>query len=259
MTDPLRELLEDISEMSPEDFASHEVKKRIDAALAQIKEAGAQLMKIEFIGGYPCFECGEASSLTVYGPPERHYCPIHSPFRWVYAAPQPPASSNQENAGRKTRQPEETRGLLGASELSGDEHQMDDPQQVGSQPPAGKSEPARMPSEHQLYEKVGPEQQSVDFRKALNRAWQMGQTYFSQADSESIAANKRSDRTMEQFKKFVEETVAAATPADAIPREIHDRLLLEAYREALRVAYKDLWNTEPADRMERLKQLASES
>jgi hypothetical protein len=46
---------------------------------------------------------------------------------------------------------------------------------------------------------------------------------------------------------------------DAIPREIHDRLLLEARREALRVAYKDLWNTEPADRMERLKQLASES
>ena len=58
----------------------------------------------------------------------------------LYAAPQSPAASNQENAGRKTRQPEETRGLLGASELSGDGHQIDDPQQVGPQPPAGKSQ-----------------------------------------------------------------------------------------------------------------------
>ena len=34
----LRELLEDILEMSPEDFASHEVRKRIDAALAHRPE-----------------------------------------------------------------------------------------------------------------------------------------------------------------------------------------------------------------------------
>jgi hypothetical protein len=46
--------------------------------------------------------------------------------------------------------------------------------------------------------------------------------------------------------------------ADAIPREIHERLVRDARREALREAYEDLWNTEPADRMERLKQLASE-
>jgi hypothetical protein len=47
-------------------------------------------------------------------------------------------------------------------------------------------------------------------------------------------------------------------PPDAIPREIHERLVRDARREALREAYEDLWNTEPADRMERLKQLASE-
>jgi hypothetical protein len=45
---------------------------------------------------------------------------------------------------------------------------------------------------------------------------------------------------------------------NAIPREIHERLMRDAKAQALREAYEDLWNTEPADRMERLKQLASE-
>jgi hypothetical protein len=57
----------------------------VGQALAQ--QPGPVGMKMQIIGGYPCFECGEASALTVCGPPERHYCPIHSPYHFAYAIP----------------------------------------------------------------------------------------------------------------------------------------------------------------------------
>ena len=45
--------------------------------------------------------------------------------------------------------------------------------------------------------------------KALRRAWQLGQTYWQQADSESYSQNKRPDTTQAIFDKLVEDTRAA--------------------------------------------------
>ena len=52
--------------------------------------------------------------------------------------------------------------------------------------------------------------------KALRRAWQLGQTYWQQADSDSYRQNKQSGETQAVFVKLVDETRAAlATPAQA--------------------------------------------
>lgn len=50
--------------------------------------------------------------------------------------------------------------------------------------------------------------------KALRRAWQLGQTYWQQADSDSLADHRRSELTQESFGSLVDETRAAlAAPA----------------------------------------------
>ena len=52
--------------------------------------------------------------------------------------------------------------------------------------------------------------------KALRRAWQLGQTYWQQADSDSYRQNKQSGETQAVFVKLVDETRAAlATPTQA--------------------------------------------
>ncbi len=50
-------------------------------------------------------------------------------------------------------------------------------------------------------------------RKALSRAFSLGQTYWYEADSESYAANKRSVITRQKFDDLVEETTVALTAA----------------------------------------------
>ena len=45
--------------------------------------------------------------------------------------------------------------------------------------------------------------------KALRRAWQLGQTYWQQADSESWSQNKKADETQAKFDMLVDETRAA--------------------------------------------------
>jgi hypothetical protein len=56
--------------------------------------------------------------------------------------------------------------------------------------------------------------------KALRQAFNLGQTYWSQADSESYAQNKRSDVTRDKFETLVTETVAAAlSQKEAAPSE----------------------------------------
>ena len=45
--------------------------------------------------------------------------------------------------------------------------------------------------------------------KAMGKAWQLGQTYWQQADSESWSENKKSDATYAKFQTLVEETRAA--------------------------------------------------
>ena len=52
-------------------------------------------------------------------------------------------------------------------------------------------------------------------RKALNRAFRLGQTYWQQADSESYAQNRKSVKTMDAFRALLDETCAAlAQPAE---------------------------------------------
>lgn len=54
-----------------------------------------------------------------------------------------------------------------------------------------------------------------ELRRALNRAFHLGQTYMQQADSESYAANRRSIETHAKFDALREETVAALGVAPA--------------------------------------------
>jgi hypothetical protein len=50
-------------------------------------------------------------------------------------------------------------------------------------------------------------------RTALSRVWNMGQTYWQQADSESYSENRRSDETRKKYLDFVDETVALLSQA----------------------------------------------
>ena len=51
--------------------------------------------------------------------------------------------------------------------------------------------------------------------KALLRAYILGQTYWSQADSESYAQNRRADETAATFQALVAETVSAISTNSA--------------------------------------------
>jgi hypothetical protein len=54
-------------------------------------------------------------------------------------------------------------------------------------------------------------------RTALNRAFQLGQTYWQQADSESYKQNAKSDVTLDVFRALVDETCAALAAPPAAP------------------------------------------
>jgi hypothetical protein len=41
---------------------------------------------------------------------------------------------------------------------------------------------------------------------AMQKAWQLGQTYWQQADSEFVTQHKKADATYEKFNALVEET-----------------------------------------------------
>jgi hypothetical protein len=53
-----------------------------------------------------------------------------------------------------------------------------------------------------------PEPSETQIEDALRRAFQLGQTYWSQADSESWSENKKSDKTLERFRALVAEFAA---------------------------------------------------
>lgn len=55
--------------------------------------------------------------------------------------------------------------------------------------------------------------------KALRQAWQLGQAYWQQADSDSVSQHKRSDITQARFHELIEETRAAVatTPTAVLP------------------------------------------
>ena len=75
--------------------------------------------------------------------------------------------------------------------------------------------------------------------KALRRAWQLGQTYWQQADSEYQSHWKKADATQATFDQLVEDTRAAiltsnsgAQPAPSVP-EGFSREDLEAVADGL--------------------------
>ncbi len=51
-------------------------------------------------------------------------------------------------------------------------------------------------------------------RKALSSAWNLGQTYWQQADSEYASQNRKSDATRDKYLALVEETCALLKGAD---------------------------------------------
>lgn len=52
--------------------------------------------------------------------------------------------------------------------------------------------------------------------KAMRRAYHLGQTYWQQADSESLSQQRKSDETQAKFDRLLTETVAAlAAPGTA--------------------------------------------
>lgn len=53
--------------------------------------------------------------------------------------------------------------------------------------------------------------------KALRRAWQLGQTYWQQADSEYTSQHRKADETQGKFYALVEETRTALSTAAQPP------------------------------------------
>ena len=54
--------------------------------------------------------------------------------------------------------------------------------------------------------------------KALRRAWQLGQTYWQQADSEYVSQHRKSDETYAKFQQLVDETRDAIANAKSDPQ-----------------------------------------
>lgn len=92
--------------------------------------------------------------------------------------------------------------------------------------------------------------------KAMRRAWQLGQTYRRQADSDSYEQQDKADETQKKFESLVDETRAllsaseAAAPQPSQPVEAGDsalidcdidmgRAILAATREVSLDAYAD--------------------
>lgn len=76
---------------------------------------------------------------------------------------------------------------------------------------------------------------SESLEKALRRAFNLGQTYWQQADSESYSQNKKADTTAQTFSDLVADTVASfSTPSlpagDGLTRELYEAL--KAFKDA---------------------------
>lgn len=61
-----------------------------------------------------------------------------------------------------------------------------------------------------------------EVRDAMRMAFNLGQTYWRQADSESIKQQNKSDATREQFKALMEETVATLSAATIESKQVPD-------------------------------------
>ncbi|TSP11473.1 hypothetical protein [Cupriavidus campinensis] len=92
--------------------------------------------------------------------------------------------------------------------------------------------------------------------KALNRAWQLGQTYWQQADSDYYSENRKSSETHAKFNALVDETRLALLAAPAAPatgesgaepyRQRSARLSAGRLSDAERAAIEAIYPTPPA-------------
>ena len=72
--------------------------------------------------------------------------------------------------------------------------------------------------------------------KALRRAWQLGQTYWQQADSEYTSQHRKADETQGKFDTLVEETRAALSTAAQPPAAPQEDLREDASYESMNLA-----------------------
>lgn len=75
--------------------------------------------------------------------------------------------------------------------------------------------------------------------KALRRAWQLGQTYWQQADSESFAQHKKAETTHAAFVALLDDTRAALAAAE-LRRQYAEIETLRTGYEAARLEIKSL-------------------
>lgn len=55
------------------------------------------------------------------------------------------------------------------------------------------------------------------FEAAMRRAFQLGQDYYRQADSESYKENAKSDRTREEFEQHLRDTIIELRQDSLLP------------------------------------------
>ena len=68
-----------------------------------------------------------------------------------------------------------------------------------------------------LGQEIEQEPVAFDVQKALRRAYHLGQSYWADADSESYAANRRSDKHRQNFDELCEEALAYTAPPQRKP------------------------------------------
>lgn len=76
---------------------------------------------------------------------------------------------------------------------------------------------------------------------ALRKAFQQGQTYWQQADSESYVENRRSDLTYTKFCSLQEETVIAVSKQIEYMQSQIDELMLEYCPDEMSQEQLDNW------------------
>jgi len=73
-----------------------------------------------------------------------------------------------------------------------------------------------------------------DVTAAIRRAFQLGQTYWQQADSESYKENKKADATRDRYNALCIETAEIAARADTRIAELETAMKRQAAAESLR-------------------------
>jgi hypothetical protein len=74
------------------------------------------------------------------------------------------------------------------------------------------------------YAEVAAPSDGEQLRKALNRAFSLGQVYWQQADSEYVSQHKKADITQTKFDALVDETLAASAARSAEIQQLREAL-----------------------------------